>query len=445
MVSRKRTMRSRLVPVYFKSGRNDEFDKQVNTLRNLLLDDAEILEPVKLGSRLPEAEAVLFPQLVGEAYNQINDIKKIKLPLLVVTSEFGTVAMWDWEIVSFLNSEGLTTFTPYNLELTKITCRALGLQRELEGTKFLVFQDNPGEGFQADIFKRFFWWEDRCMQLIKNKFGITIIKKSFKKLGEEAKQIPDQEVGTVLKRWKIRTQDLSERALKSAIKLYMAVKRYLEADESIKGAGINCLNESHFSDTTPCLAWNMLFQESGIVWACEADIMSLTTKYIIHKSLNVPTMMSNIYPFLMGMAALKHEKIDRFPGVEEPENHLLVAHCGYLGVLPEPFSTEWTLRPKVLAIVDENAAVIDARLPLGKITLVKLDPTLSKMMVVKGNLKNYVQYPGSDCRNGAVIKVQDGFKFMDKFYSHHYCLITGHRDEELSILAKVFDLEIERI
>jgi len=438
-------MKARLVPLYFKSGKNDEFDKQVDTLRNLLSKDAEILEPVKLGSHLPEAEAVLFPQLVGEAYKQINDLRKIGLPLLIVTSEFGTVAMWDWEIVSFLNSEGLTTFTPYDLELTKTICRALGLETELKQTKFLVFQDNPGEGFQASIFKRFFWWENRCIRLIKNKFGITIIKKSFKKLGEEAKQIPDEEAEKVLKQRRIRTQELPERALKSAIKLYIAIKRHLEADKSIRGVGINCLNESHFSDTTPCLAWNILFQESGIMWACEADIMSLTTKYLIHKSLNVPTMMSNIYPFLMGMAALKHEKIDRFPGVEEPENHLLVAHCGYLGVLPELFSTEWTLRPKVLAIVDENAAVIDARLPLGKVTLAKLDPTLSKMMVVKGNLENYVQYPRSDCRNGAVIKVQDGFKVMDKFYSHHYCLITGHRDEELNILAKVFGLEIDRI
>lgn len=371
-------MKARLIPLYFKSGKNDEFNKQVDTLRNLLSEDAEILEPVKLGSHLPEAEAVLFPQLVGEAYKQINDLRKIRLPLLIVTSEFGTVAMWDWEIVSFLNSEGLTTFTPYNLELTKTICRALGLKRELKQTKFLVFQDNPGEGFQASIFKRFFWWENRCVQLIKNRFGITIIKKSFKKLGQEAKQIPDEEAEKVLKQWRIRRQELSERALKSAIKLYIAVKRHLEADQSIRGVGINCLNESHFSDTTPCLAWNMLFQELGIMWACEADIMSLTTKYIVHKSLNVPTMMSNVYPFLMGMAALKHEKVDRFPRVEEPENHLLVAHCGYLGVLPEPFSTEWTLRPKVLAIVDENATVIDARLPLGKITLVKLDPTLSK-------------------------------------------------------------------
>ena len=54
-------------------------------------------------------------------------------------------------------------------------------------------------------------------------------------------------------------------------------------------------------------------------------------------------MMTNLYPFLLGCAALKHERNPSFPHVEESENHTLAAHCGYLGVLPQSFSTEWTL------------------------------------------------------------------------------------------------------
>jgi len=435
-------MKATLVPVYFTSGRDDDFNKQLDTLRELLTEEAEISEPVELGSPLPEAEAVIFPQLVGDAYKQIEDIKAIKLPLLITTSEFGTVAMWDWEIVSFFKSEGLKTFAPYNLELTKIICKSLGVKREMKNTKFLVFQDNPGEGMQAGIFKRFYWWEDRCTQLIKEKFGITIEKRSFKKLGEEAKQIPDQEAEEVWKKWKLPTEGVSQRALNSAVKLYIALKREIEKDSAIRGAGINCLNESFSSDTTPCLAWNMLFEELGIIWACEADTMSLLTTYILQKSLDAPVMMSNLYPFLMGMAALKHEKIAQFPEVEEPQNHLLVAHCGYLGVVPKSFSSEWALKPKVLEIVDENATAIDARLPAGKITLVKLDPTLIRLMVVEGDLEGYAQYPGSDCRNGAVIRVPNGQKLMDHFYSHHNCLVTGHKGVEIESMARVFDLDV---
>jgi len=436
-------MKARLVPLFFPKSRDEDFDKQLARLQELLEGEAEFLQPVALGSRIPDADAVVFPQLVGDAYRQVGDIKKISVPLLALTSEFGTVNMWDWEIVSFLKSQGCKAFSPYNLELTKKICRTLALKRDMKRTKFLLFQDNPGDGMQGDIFKRFFWWEDRCTELIKSKFGIVLVKKSFKELGAFAKSIPDKEAEDALKGWNIPKEGVSDRMLFSAVKIYLAVKREVERDESIKGVGINCLNESFYSDTTPCLAWNMLYEEKGLIWACEGDTMVLTSKYIINKSIDAPIIMSNIYPFLMGQAALKHERIENFPDVDEPENHLLIVHCGYLGVVPQSFSTQWILRPKVLAIVDDNAAMIDARLPEGDITLAKLHPTLDKLMVVEGSLESYVQYPGSDCRNGAVVRIPDGHAVMDKFYSHHYLLMTGHRKVELKYMADVLGLEIE--
>jgi hypothetical protein len=105
-------------------------------------------------------------------------------------------------------------------------------------------------------------------------------------------------------------------------------------------------------------------------------------------------------------------------------------------------ATEWTLRKKILAIVDENATVIDAKLPPGNVVITKLHPKLDKLMVAQGILENYVQYPGSDCRNGAVIKVKDGYRLMDLFYSHHNCIVVGDKSEDLKYMAKVFDLDI---
>ena len=90
-------MKARIVPVYFE-GRDEDFDIQLGHLNALLADEAEILAPVPLGGELPEAEAVVFPQFLGEAYRRIDDFKAIDLPILVITSEFGTFSMWDWEI-----------------------------------------------------------------------------------------------------------------------------------------------------------------------------------------------------------------------------------------------------------------------------------------------------------------------------------------------------------
>lgn len=441
-------MKARIVPIYFLTATDPDFVKQLQNIKSLFSNEADILEPVSLGSKLPDAEAVVFPQMLGEAYRRVDDLKKLPQPLLVVTSEFGTVSMWDWEINNYLASKGISVVAPSEVETTRKAIKAIGLKRQLKQSKLLVYQDNPGEGFQADIFKRFYWWEKECIDSLESKFGVKVIKKSFKELGAYAKQIDDSKAEAA---WKdldnqFAIGDISHRALLSAIKIYLAVKEDLDKDPSIVSVGINCLNESAYSDTTPCLAWNILFEERGMIWGCEADIVSMMTKVLIGKALEVPFMMTNMYPFLMGMAALKHEKISGFPPVEsEPENHILAAHCGFLGVVPKSFSTEWTLRGKVLGIVDENATAIDARLPEGDVTLVKLMPPFDTLSVVRGKITGYAQFPGSDCRNGAIIRIPNGHKLMDTLASHHYIVTVGKNIPALEMISRIFGLSCEEI
>lgn len=439
-------MKARIVPLYFP-GRDEEFDTQVTNLKNLISEEAEILEPIALGDKLPACDAVLFPQVLGDAYRQVDDLKAIDVPILFITSEFGTVSMWDWEIASYLRTKGIQTIAPYSLDQTKMVCRALGVKHELTKSKFLVFQDNPGEGFQASIFKRFYWWENEAVKRMIDKFGITIEKKSYKQFGEEAAAIPDEEAEVVWANWKDRMQlvGLTDRARLSALKTYILLKRHVEADPTIKSVGINCLNESHYSDTTPCIAWNMLFEEKELIWGCEGDIVTMLTKYILYNSLRVPIMMTNMYPFLMGQAALKHERIPHFPETDEPANHILAAHCGYLGVLPQSMSTSWEVRPKVLAIVDDNAHALNARMAEGPMTLAKFNAGYESLSVIEGELTGYAQYDDSDCLNGAVLKVPDGHKLVREISSHHYLLMSGHEAPDIELLARIFDFEVDQV
>ena len=439
-------MKAKLVPVYFKSAEDPDFVKQLGELNLLLADEAEFLAPVELGKKLPDTDGVIFPQMLGDAYRRVEDIEALPQPLMVVTSEFGTVSMWDWEINSFLVTKGVKLIAPNTLEKTKQACRALALKRQLKTSKLLVYQDNPASegGNQDDIFKRFYWWEPECISALEKKYGLKIVKKSFKNLAEDARAISDEAAQSVWNEKKGHTPigKITNRQLLSAIKIYMKVKEDLDADPSIISVGINCLNESRFCETTPCLAWNLLYEERKMVWGCEADLVSMVTKVLIAKTIQVPYMMTNLYPFLMGQAALKHEHIPNFPKVDgDPQDYVLAAHCGYLGVVPQSFSTKWTLSDKVLAIVDDNATAIDARLPVGPVTLVKLMPPFDRWSVVEGNLPKYAQYPGSHCLNGAVIQVENGPKMVDDVVSHHYIVTTGHNLNALEMVSKVFDLE----
>ena len=114
-------------------------------------------------------------------------------------------------------------------------------------------------------------------------------------------------------------------------------------------------------------------------------------------------------------------------------------------VMPESMSTSWTLRQKVLAIVDDDANAIDARMAEGPVSLVKLSPSLGTLQVVEAELTGYAQYPGSDCLNGGVIRVPDGRKLIENLNSHHAILMAGHHASELRMIGKLFDLQIDNV
>jgi hypothetical protein len=100
------------------------------------------------------------------------------------------------------------------------------------------------------------------------------------------------------------------------------------------------------------------------------------------------------------------------------------------------------VQPKVLAIVDDNATAIDARMAEGDVTLAKLEPDFRRWSVAEGTLERYAQFANSDCLNGAVIRVSDGYRLLDELASHHYILTTGHNLAGLRLVARLFGMDV---
>lgn len=437
--------RARLVPLYFAE-RNDrecgEYAEQMERLASFYGDVAEFLQPVQVGDPIPEADAVVFPQMIFAAFRHDAVFQAIDKPFVVLTSRFGTVEMWDWEIVTYLRDLGCTVFSPYNVELGRCILRALAVKSALrDGARFLMFQDTPGEGMQANIFKKFYWWEKSSTETMEQTFGCKLVYRSWKAVCERARAVSDDDARRVSADWNVHSEGVSETCFLKAVKVYIAVKEVIDEIGDVAAVGSNCLNESFHCDTTPCLAWNMLFERDNIIWACEGDTLTLLSTYIIYRSIEKPIMMTNLYPFLVGMAALAHERIDRFPDIDDPDNHALGVHCGYFGFVPRQFCSNWTLRPKVLAIVNDDAVMVDAELPTGPVTLAKIYPGFKKLSIIRAEIERYVQYPGSDCRNGALIRYHDGHAVMDALCSHHAMIISGDVAPTLLQLAKVFGWE----
>jgi len=152
-------MKARMLPLYFGAANErerGEFNRQLETLKTMYGDEAAFLDPVCVGEPAPAADGVVFPQLIGAAFSESERLKAYHLPMVVLTSRFGTVEMWDWEIVTFLREKGINVFSPYSVDLAKVILRSIAVKKAMGGgAKFLMLQDSPGEGMQANIFKRF--------------------------------------------------------------------------------------------------------------------------------------------------------------------------------------------------------------------------------------------------------------------------------------------------
>lgn len=440
----------RLLPVYLDDQPGESFHAQLDNLKRLTTGLVDWLSPAHIDAPVPvETSAVVTPELNRRAYRMVESFRRIDRPILIITSEFGTVSMWDWEIRDYLRRRGVPTVAPTSIQECEDICRALATMETMRRSSMLVYQDDLGAGMQPEIFERFYWWEGECARDMADVFGVTVERRSYRALAARAASVPDDRVAAEWTRItdRVPVVGLRPSARADALRMYLALRDDLDegAATEVIAVGVNCLNESATSTTTPCLAFNLLFEERGLLWGCEADITSMLTETLVHKSLQVPVVMTNLYPFLMGGAALKHEKIPAFPEVDQPENHILVAHSGYFGEVPRSCATEWTMRPPVLQIVNRNAHAIDARLPEGPVTVLKIASDIRTLAIAPAVLSMYVQYENSDCLNGAVLRVEDGYRFVEGLPSHHVVLATGDLRRRVELMASVMRLEVQRL
>ncbi len=444
-----RLVRPVLLPVSLEQEPGESFARQLAALRALSDGLVEWRPPAWVGDAVADdVTAVVVPDMSGLAYRLLEELRSIRVPLLVVTSEFGTVSMWDWEIRDYLRRRGVDTVAPTSRQELVDVLRGLAVRQTLPRSRMLAYLDDLGAGMQPDIFKRFYWWEEECVQDMERSLGVTIERRSWRELAARAAAVPDDRVVEAHERISpgVELGALTWRARAEALRLYLALSDELDETPDVIAAGINCLNESMTSPTTPCLAWSLLFEERGLMWGCEADLTSMMTEFLTWQTLQAPVMMTNLYPFLMGDAALKHEKIPYFPAVRESAaDHILVAHCGFLGVVPPSFSTSWSVKPRVLEIVDPNAHALDARMAEGDTTIVKLTSTMDTLTVTPADLTGYHQFENSDCLNGAVLRVPDGYRYVEALPSHHAVLATGDLRRRLEVVAPVLGLGIQHI
>ena len=225
----------------------------------------------------------------------------------------------------YLRRRGVPTIAPTSLAGVEDVSARWRASGRVAGSTMLAYQDDLGAGDATGHLQALLLVGGRSACRPRTQFGVAVQRRSFRELARRAAAVPPRGSSDgPAHRAERADRRVGRGGRANALRLYLALSDELDEAGDVIAAGINCLNESATSPTTPCLAWNLLFEERGIIWGCEADLTSMITKVVVHRSLQAPVMMTNIYPFLMGQAALKHEKIPYFPDIAQPENHILV-------------------------------------------------------------------------------------------------------------------------
>ncbi len=191
-----------LAPLFIDDEPNAAFHRQLAHLERLLAGRVRWSDPAHIDRPLgPDVDAVVVPDLNGRAYRMVESFRRIDRPILVITSEFGTVSMWDWEIRDHLRRRGVETIAPTSLAESFDVCRALAVKAQMRRGTMLAYQDDLGAGMQPDIFKRFFWWEDECVGLVTEKLGVSVERRSYRELAARAAAVPESRVDEAWRRW----------------------------------------------------------------------------------------------------------------------------------------------------------------------------------------------------------------------------------------------------
>src|SRR5665811_1449733 len=92
-------MKPGLLPVHLEDVPSETFVRQLAKLKELTSELVDWLEPAHIDRPVPAGtSAVVVPDLSGLAYRMVEKFRRIDVPILLLSTEFGTVLMWDWEI-----------------------------------------------------------------------------------------------------------------------------------------------------------------------------------------------------------------------------------------------------------------------------------------------------------------------------------------------------------
>lgn len=294
------------------------------------------------------------------------------------------------------------------------TLRALRVRRFLRESKFLYIGEIPS--FSAPKGP----WD---FAVIEERLGLRARHIETGEFFRVFDSIPESEAKGVLELWARdfeRVVEPSEEDLLNAAKIYLALKRLCEREDA-NAIAINCGRFTEERPLVPCLAFAKLIDE-GIVCACEGDVTATISALILHAVSGRPVMMGN-FGYRPGM-------------FEAEEGEVTIEH----DVLPPSMATGRLVVRDYHGRRFGVTGYADVRRE--PVTLLNVDTSLDKMMVIEGRVKR--SEDGTHCRVIVHIEVDGDVERIPEILvgSQHVSMTFGHWLSALRRAGELLGMEV---
>ncbi len=360
-----------------------ENDAFIDELNNELMDDDLLL----VENDKEATFSIVFVESGGSETEFLKIYDELEDPIIILSNGKNNSLPASLEIKTYINQQGKDSLLLVGTEEQiadgiKGASSLFGAMKSIDNTNLGVI-GTPSDWLISSKVD---------YSLVKDKYNINLIDIPMKELEIEVKKnvlddVPHYE--------QLQKKFKNKETLDGALYFYSALKRIIKR-YNLSGLTLRCFDLLAPYKNTACLAFGLL-NEEGITAACEGDVPSLLTMYFVRSLTGMPSFQTNP------------------SNVDLKGNTILFAHC----TLPLNMTQKYTLTTHFESGLGIG---IKGEMPLGKISVVKLAPSLKcdDSVSFYGTIKRNLSLPNY-CRTQIEVEPdENGFisLFKDNFGNH---------------------------
>ena len=383
---------------------NDSFIDEIN---NLLMNDDLYLEENAKDATF----TIIFVESGGSETKFVNIFESLEDPILLISNGKNNSLPAALEIKTYINQKHkncllITGSEEAIAESIRKTTTVLAGLKNIEGTTLGVI-GKPSDWLIASTVD---------YNVVKEKYGVTLIDIPMKELEIEVQK---HLIGEVPHLDQFEKKFKNKEVLEGALYFYSALKRIVERYH-LSGLTLRCFDLLKPYQNTACLAFGIL-NEEGITAACEGDIPSLLTMHFVKALTGMPSFQTN------------PSRIDL------EGNTILFAHC----TLPLNMAQKYALTTHFESGLGIG---IKGEMPLGKISVLKLAPSLKvdDSVAFSGTIKQNLSWPNY-CRTQIEVEPDENglFSIFKSYFGNHMIITYADCAELFMALLNLYDLRYE--